>query len=51
VPHSNRSVEAARQRIRDAAAEGNKTAAEMLKGVERDERKEARDGEQAVERP
>lgn len=49
--HSNRYVEAARQTIRDAAEGGNKTAQEMLKGVEADERKEAAQGEDAVERP
>lgn len=51
MPHSNAGVEAARQAIRDAAAEGNKTAQAMLKGVERDERREATSGEDAVERP
>lgn len=51
MPHSDAGVEAARQTIRDAAAEGNKTAQEMLKGVERDESREAREGEDAVERP
>lgn len=51
MAHSDPQVEAARQRIRDAAESGNQTAREMLKGVERDERKEARDGEQAVDRP
>lgn len=51
MPHSNPGVEAARQTIRDAAAEGNKTAQEMLKGVERDERTEAAHGEDAVQRP
>lgn len=51
MAHSNEGVEAARQLIRDAAAKGNKTAKEMLKGVEADERREAADGEDAVERP
>jgi hypothetical protein len=51
VPHSDPQVEAERQLIRDAAAEGNKTAQEMLKGVERDESREAKHGEDSVERP
>lgn len=51
VAHSNRGVERARQDIREAATAGNKTAQSMLKGVERDERKEAERGEDAVERP
>lgn len=51
MAHSNKGVEAERQLIRDAAAEGNKTAQEMLKGVEADERKEAKHGEDAIERP
>jgi hypothetical protein len=42
VPHSDPKVEAARTTIRNAAAEGNKTAQAMLKGVERDERRAAR---------
>lgn len=49
--HSKPGVERARETIRDAAAAGNKTAQEMLRGVERDERKEAKHGEDAVERP
>lgn len=53
MAHSNKGVEAARQTIRDAVAKDpfNKTAQEMLKGVERDEAKEAAQGEDAVERP
>lgn len=51
MPHSKPSVERARQTIRNAAAEGNETAQEMLRGVERDERTEAEHGEDAVERP
>lgn len=51
MAHSQRGVEKARQTIRTAAAQGNKTAQEMLKGVKKDESKEAREGEDAVERP
>jgi hypothetical protein len=51
MAHSNPAVEHARQTIRAAAAEGNKTAQEMLKGVEKDEAKEALHGEDSVERP
>jgi hypothetical protein len=51
MAHSDSGVEKARQLIRDAAADGNKTAQAMLKGVEKDERTEAKHGEDAVERP
>jgi hypothetical protein len=51
MAHSDPNVENERQTIRDAAKGGNKTAQEMLKGVERDERTEAQRGEDAVERP
>jgi hypothetical protein len=51
MAHSNPQVESERQMIRDAAEKGNKTAQEMLKGVEADERKEAKHGEDSIERP
>lgn len=51
MPHSDPAVRRARWRIRNAAAEGNKTAKTLLKQVERDEAREARHGEQITERP
>lgn len=51
MAHSNKGVQKARDVIRQKAAQGNKTAQEMLQGVERDERKEAEQGEDSVERP
>lgn len=51
MPHSDPGVQAARDAIEAAALDGNKTAREMLKNVRSHEKREARDGEQAVERP
>jgi hypothetical protein len=50
-PHPDKGVERARQAIRDLAAKGDKSAQEMLKGVEKDEKKEERDGYDSIERP
>jgi hypothetical protein len=51
MAHSNSGVQKARDRIRAEAEAGNPTAQEMLRGVERDEAREERDGEDAVQRP
>jgi hypothetical protein len=58
MPHSDPGVEAARDDIHIAAAASlsrmggrNKTAEQMARQVDRDERREAAGGEDAVERP
>jgi hypothetical protein len=49
--HPDKGVQRARQDIRDLAAKGDKSAQQMLRGVERDEAQEERDGHDSIERP
>jgi hypothetical protein len=49
--HSDSGVQKARDTIRAAAEAGDTTAQRMLRGVERDEAREERHGEDAVQRP